>query len=310
MRGADRSDGFVIVNALVLLAAMSAVAVLLLSRAEQGRARLALAQTSETLRDNLDAFDALSRLVLDRDQVAGRSDSARDAWADTIDTVSLAQGTVSGRITDQQGLFNINWLADPNDTVAQDGFDALTDNLGASPGVAEAIVAFVSRDGPANTAAYRALTPAMAPLGGAALTLSQLDVIPDVSDGDLDLLRPYITVLPPGTRLNVNTAPERVLRAMLPQLSERQVLQVLRQRADEPFPTLEDFILATGLDTDLEENPQAVDAGRLDVGSSWFQAEATATVDTREASRVTLFKRSPAPTGTEVFWRLTHFGDH
>ncbi|APX14297.1 type II secretion system minor pseudopilin GspK [Tateyamaria omphalii] len=310
MSNLEKSDGFVLVNALVLLAAMSAVAVLLLSRAEHGRARIAAAQTSEILRDNLDAFDALGRVVLNRDQLSGSSDSAQDAWADTVDTVSLAHGTVSGKISDQQGLFNVNWLADPDDTLAQDGFDALTANLGISPAVVDSIVAYVSRDGPTNAAAYRALTPPMAPLGGVAFTLSQLDTMPDVSGDDLAPLKPFITMLPPSTRLNVNTAPERVLRAMLPQMSDSQVLRVLRQRADEPFVTLKDFFEFTNLDTDLEQNPQAVDAGRFDVGSSWFQAETTATFEARTARRTTLFRRSAAPTGTQVFWRVSHFGNH
>ena len=59
--------GFVLVNALIIVAALSVVSVWLLSRAETGRARAAAAQQAVQLELYLDAYEHLAITVLDRD---------------------------------------------------------------------------------------------------------------------------------------------------------------------------------------------------------------------------------------------------
>ena len=75
-KGRDQTtgdQGFVLVNALVLVAALAAVATLLLSRAEQGRSRLESGLVADQLNLSLDAFDALaiSQLAREPDLLAG-----------------------------------------------------------------------------------------------------------------------------------------------------------------------------------------------------------------------------------------------
>ena len=67
MSRARRSGGFVLVNALVLVAALAAVAVLLLARAESARALRATGQTATQLTLYLDAFESLAITVLEAD---------------------------------------------------------------------------------------------------------------------------------------------------------------------------------------------------------------------------------------------------
>ena len=304
-RGSDA--GFVLVNALVLVAAMAAAAVFLLARAEGGRARLEVGQQEQTLRHGLDAVEALSRGVLERDLRAGPIDGLDDAWGTPVQDVALERGRVSGQITDQQSLFNINWLADVQNTNARESFDVLLSRLGLSPALGDAVAAFVSPQGPANKQSYRALTPPVAPQGGAILLLEQLALIPAIAPDDLARLQPFVTVLPSSSKVNVNTVREPVLAAVLPQMPVARISALLRRRISDPYSSLEDFFSDAGVSTDVSIDPEAVDPNRFSIGSNWFEVQITASEGQRSAQRRVLLRRESTQDGTQVEWRISRY---
>lgn len=301
-----RSAGFVLVNALIIVAAMAAAATLLLSRAEGGRVRLVATQQADVLTHALDAFETLGRVLLDRDLRKGPVDSLNDTWAQTSIDVPLARGRVSGAIIDQQALFNLNWLADPDDTLAHEGWQVLLRRIGIAPQKGDAIVSFLSPQGPSNRAAFRRLDPPISPLGGGILFIDQLASLTELQPEDLILLRRHTTALPTNSRVNVNSAGLNVLVAMLPQLSIARLDGIVQRRQKEPYTSLDDFFEELGLSTD-PDNPDAVDPTRYAVGSDWFGAGIVATLDTRSASRRVLFRREAAPVGTQIEWRVSQF---
>jgi len=298
--------GFVLVNALVIVAAIAAAASVLLLRAEDGRTRLVAMQEADALSLALDGFEALRITLLERDLQNGDVDGLDDAWARRLDEVTLARAQMTGSIWDAQGRFNLNWLADPEFTDAGAAWASLTAQIGLAPAKRDAVVAFLSPQGPENGAAFAGLSPPVSPLGGSILMLDQLASLPEITATDMELLRRHVAVLPGRTPINVNTASAEVLLATVPQLSRARVATVLRLRQQEPFAQIDDFLAAVGLTADPEA-PDPVDVGRLSVNSDWFGGEATATVGTRAATRRTLFKRQPFPTGATVQWRVTRF---
>lgn len=304
-RGSDA--GFVLVNALVLVAAMAAAAVFLLARAEGGRARLDAGQHEQTLRHGLDAVEALSRGILDRDLRAGPVDGLDDAWRTPVQDVALERGRVSGQITDQQSLFNVNWLADAQDTNAKDSFDQLLSRLGLSPSLGDALAEFLSPQGPSNKQSYRALTPPVVPQGGAILLPDQLALIPTIAPRDLARLQPFITVLPSGSKVNVNTVDALVLAAVLPQIPAARISALLQRRASDPYTSLEDFFRDAGLSIDATTDPDAVDPSRFSIGSNWFEVQITARYDQRNAQRRVLLRRETSQEGTQVEWRISRY---
>jgi general secretion pathway protein K len=52
---------------------------------------------------------------------------------------------------------------------------------------------------------------------------------------------PYVTALPAGTPLNVNTAPAPVLAAALPAVSAEVLARLTAERVDRPFLNIADF---------------------------------------------------------------------
>lgn len=304
-RAADA--GFVLVNALVLVAAMTAAAVFLLARAEGGRARLEAGQHEQVLRHGLDAVEALSRSILNRDLLVGSIDSTEDAWNAPLRDVALERGRVSGQIIDQQSLFNINWLADTQNERATEAFDALLARLGLSALIGDRIAAFVSPTGPSNRQSYRALSPSVAPLGGAILMRDQLGMIPEIAPRDLERLLPFITVLPPGSKMNLNTAIEPVLAAVLPQIPTARLPVLVQRRASDPYTSVEDFMLDAGVSIDPDADPDAVDPTAFSIGSNWFEAQISATEGNRNAQRRVLLRRESTQDGTQVEWRVSNY---
>ncbi|MEP5151791.1 type II secretion system minor pseudopilin GspK [Planktotalea sp.] len=298
--------GFVLVNALVLVAALAAVAVLLLSRAEEGRARLEATQTADQLSLYLDGFETVAIAVLDQDRANGAIDHATDAWARSEYAVDVDRGRIAGNIKDMQGLFNINWLTNSEDQATSEAFDRLLALASVSSQAGAAIRGFIRNGGPEQRQAYARQTPALDPVGGPLLMFDQLRQIPSLSDRDIERLSTVATALPGDSTLNINTASRSVLASLLPDLRPAALNTVLSRRSREPFGSVEEFVLLieASLGSSLDD---IFPATRLSVGSDWFQVDATATLGPRIASRRAVLFRQPLPAGISTHWRVSYY---
>ncbi|WP_299628595.1 type II secretion system minor pseudopilin GspK [uncultured Tateyamaria sp.] len=299
-----KDRGFVLVNALVLVAALAAAAVFVLARAEEGRARLVAAQGAGQLDYYLDAFEAYARAVLDRDGGRGGMDHAGEDWAQAAPPFDLDRGMAQGQITDAQALFNINWLGDSTNTVARPALDALLQARGLAPRVAETLAEAVRPANAASRRAHAGLDPPRDPVGGALFMPRQLADIPGLSAQDMSRLRGLVTVLPGDSRLNLNAAPPELVAGFFPDVSPDVIRTQLSRRVRTPFISVDAFITAVeaGQGAAL---PEDFDAGRLSVGSDWFDVTITATLDGRSAARRAMLYRQSLPTGTTTRWRIT-----
>lgn len=298
-----RSQGFVLVNALVLVAALAGIAVALLARAEGARTRQAETQTAAQIMLYLDAVEALALTLLSDDRAGGDVDHAGEPWASATYDVPLDRGQVTGTITDLQGRFNVNWLANPDDEQARAGFAALLAQLNIAPGRAGDVIDFLSPGGPPDAAAYARQHPAVVPVGGPVTLLGQLQAIPTLDARDFARLQPYVTALPGDRPLNVNTAAPQVLKSLLPGISAAAVDQLVRHRRDTPFLSVQDFARLAGqlgVTSGLEE----ADLGRFSVSSNWFELRITATLEGRQRGRLAVLERLPLPVGVLVAYRL------
>ena len=297
-----RDRGFVLVNALVLVAAMAAVAVFLLARAEGARVRLEQSQSSDQIGYYLDGFDALAITLLNSDN--GNVDHPGDAWAKTDYSVPVDRGQITGQITDVQGLFNLNWLTDPTNTRARAAFDQLLNRTGIAPQTGTAIVAFLRSGGPDARQAYARLNPPIDPVGGAVLIFEQLRDIPQLRPSDFEKLRRVATALPGDSTLNINTTSTQILAGFLPELTPPVIERLLAVRAREPYSATADFVTAaeTALGEGLDDS---FDVARFSVASEWFRVDSTARLGNHTARRTSILFRAPFPAGTSVRWQTT-----
>ena len=116
-------------------------------------------------------------------------------------------------------------------------------------------LAFAAAQTTSNTPA-RASSSANAPL--LPQRLDQL-VWLGLSQATVDRLHPYAAVLPKATPVNLNTAPEPVLEAVLPGLDASGARQLVARRSQRPWNTLQEAAEALGpLGRMLDHNQHAV----------------------------------------------------
>ena len=244
----------------------------------------------------LDAYEAFARSLLNRD--IGAVDHTREAWAREDNDLPLDRGRVAGRMRDLQAQFNLNWLTNSEDVETREAFDRLLARLGVAPRVGEIIIAALGPGG-ADPATRGGRGVAEDLPGGAALMLDQLP-IPEKA---LIRLRPYVTVLSGDSQLNVNTTSALVLSSFLPGVNSAALAALLNTREAEPFTSLEDFINRLGEVVGAEQVSELTETAivdRLSVGSEWFEAEISATLEDRVASRRIVLRRLALPAGAKV----------
>lgn len=327
----DSDRGFVLINALVLVLALAALSTWLLSRAEGGRIRLQAGLEAAQITLALDAMDALALTLLQQDR--GGTDHPGENWARPIAPQALAPEQspavppdgatteISGEIYDLQGRFNVNWLNDAENLVAQTAFEHLLTQLALPPQTGPLLQRFLrpgSQYSRAERALWQQMDPPQDPVGGPLLSADQLAELPGLSPRSYARLRPWITALPGDSALNVNSAAPEILQAFLPHLPPAALSRLLTQRRGQPFASVDAFLIAARLGQLTEDEDEAEDTEddtqlrpeQLAVGSSWFRLDSLAHhvthLGTLQARRSSILKRRGGGQRPEITWQITH----
>lgn len=190
-----------------------------------------------------------ARLILREDARAGGADHLAEPWAVPLNEARLSsflavdksasaterEAFLSGQITDLQSRMNVTNLLDgfALSKPALENFGRLFALLGLEP---QQLTSFAERLLQAYVAAQApAETPGPAPSGDASLLPQRVDQLVwlGLSPQAVALLRPYITILPTRTAVNLNTASADVIYASTPgiELADAQRLVAVRGRS-------------------------------------------------------------------------------
>lgn len=299
-----RDGGFVLLNALVLVAAMAAAAVFVVARTETGRAHLSAAQRSDQLDRYLDAFEAYAMTIL---MAEPQSVTALGGdWQIDARVLDVDRGQVSGSMTDLESKLNLNWLAAGNSPQQVAIIERAIAKTGASQDVSNVVVTALSPGIPENRRAYLALNPPRDPVGGARTLPVELRDIAGLREPDITKVEMVATLAPPDSGLNVNTAPAEIIAAFFPDLSKAQVDRVIAPRDDEPFASIEAFVQRVEEVQGAALDPE-LDISRLTVAGVWFRVDSVASLDGYTARRTTLIERQLNGFLPRVLWRVTQF---
>ena len=188
-----------------------------------------------------------ARLILREDARSGGADHLAEPWAVPLNEARLSsflavdktvtdterEAFLSGQISDLQGRLNVTNLIDGS-AVSEPGlasFVRLFDKLGMPADqlqtLAINLLAATQRTGQAATA----LTPMMPQHVD---QLGWLGLSPEV----LEELKPYVTLLPTRTPINLNTASAEVIYATTPGLDMAGAQKLVTARASSHFRTL------------------------------------------------------------------------
>ena len=267
-----RQRGIALLVALLVVALAAMLIAGLLDRGE-----LALARTRNALRgeqaaayvQGLEAY-AAKLLLKDLDD----QDAGSHVWASPLPPQQVPGGVITATLSDLNGCFNLNNLA--GDTVWQRMFGRLLDARGVDRDVGNAVVQWLGGGNGADTTdAYYLAQPV--PYRSAQRVfahVSELRLVRGVNSDVYARLAPYVCALPPGTKLNVNTASVPVLQTLGAGITEQQA-ENLWQNGQAHWQG----DLQTAWRGIVTVDPEAVAANRAGTSSTYFLAKSDIVLD-------------------------------
>ena len=176
-------------------------------------------------------------------------DHLGEAWARPIPVLPVTGGAIRGSVEDAQARFNLNNLLDGDKRSEPDIeiFRRLLQDVRASPELCDALLDWIDPDpqttppGGAEDIDYLQLDPPYRAANQPLASIDELRLVRGFTPEVIDALRPYVTVLPGRTVVNVNTAPAPVIAALIPGLSLAQAEQILADRERTPFEDVGKF---------------------------------------------------------------------
>lgn len=220
MRGAGPAQrrGVALVQALVVVAALAAVAAALMEQARRATEALALRAAAAQAAAYLDAGLLQAQAELAALVGAGPLRLQGD-WA-APRRVPIDRGRVAWQAADLQGRFNLAWLADPGEAgaAAAAALVRLATGAGLPMPLAERLARAAGPDAVARAAALGAAAAPEVPLR----QVAELAAVPRAAEGGAAALAPLVPLLaalPPEAPFNPLTAPLPVLAALIPGLS-------------------------------------------------------------------------------------------
>ncbi len=245
MRPAHRQRGVALLTATFAVAVGTILAVNLMWEAtlDQRRTATALATDQATL-FALGA-EAWVGDILRQDLVDSfESDHLGEIWAIEIPPLPIDGGFIAGSIEDLQGRFNLNNLVTVDgeeDTVMREHFERLLALLDLDPLIAGAVVDWIDPDtetrfpNGGEDAAYAGADPQYRVPNTLITSPSELMAIAGFDADSYALIAPYVTALPIGTTLNVNTAPEAVIASLSEDIGAGLAASLVAERESGGF---------------------------------------------------------------------------
>ncbi len=222
-------------------------------------------------------------------------DHLAEVWADPALHFEFEQGEVNLRITDLQGLFNLNGLmeSNPRHGVSRQRFINLVNAAGGDPMIADRVQDWLDRDNSVRPTGaedfdYLAYEPPYRAGNGLMADPSEfflLGVPPEIQQ----MLASHLVTLPRvQSGLNINTAPAALIQSLAASLSY-EAADALVQRRDEQegFESVAEFLQSSEL------AGLGVAGDGLGVQSSFFEIRVIARYQDRFGYLTSIVHRHP-----------------
>jgi general secretion pathway protein K len=234
-----------------------------------------------------------ARQILDDDARRSAIDHPGEPWALSLPPIPVENGEIRGAIVDAQSRLNINALGSTAASAQRERarIAALFAQQGGPVAALDAIADWIDADGIAREGGAEDAFYAAQPASGLAanapvLRVAELALVKDAAPRALAAVVPFLSALPAGTALNVNTAPPEVLAAVVDNLGGERSAALVASRTQKPFTTIAEFRAR------LPEGAVLVDDGALSVRSSYFYVSVEARQGATRARARALLRRS------------------
>lgn len=243
-----------------------------------------------------------ARAILAEDGRNNHFDHEGELWAKRLPAMPVEGGEILGFIEDRQGRFNLNNLVLNGSSapayVAQ--FQRLLSMLGLPGELALNLADWLDSDnipqpaGGAEDSYYLSLPKPYRCANRPLTEIGELSLVKGFDASIIRQLRPYVSVLPGPTAINVNFAPAEVLAAVI-DLPLSEARAIVLQRRSNPFKSIEEFRLR------LPSGSRNMSATDLSVSSQFFWVTGRTQVGNAQITAQALLQR----TGTwpRILWQ-------
>ena len=300
MKLARAQRGVALITALLVVALATVAAVAMASRQQLDVRRTANLLQGDQAYAYAQAVEDWARVVLRRDAEDNNIDKLDDNWAQRLSPIAVPGGQVDGYIIDLQGRFNLNNLAKPdptpenlNDNPDFVYFQNLLTALELNDQLALAVLDWVDADfetrfpdGAEDDVYLSAEVPYRA-ANRPFQSISELRLVKGFDATVWNKLAPYVSALPPGTALNINTAAAPLLQALLEDLTPTDAEQLVEARGEEGYESVQVFLQKNEVFAGRE-----VEEAGLAVASQYYLARSEISVGSARAQVFSVLHRT------------------
>lgn len=292
-RGHQRGVALIMALLVVALATIVAVAIAVRADAEFRRAETAL-HLEQAMQYVFGAEQWVIQ-ILRRDRAESEHDFLAETWASELPPLPVDGGTVTGRVEDLNGRFNLtNLVADDGSASAPDVamFERMLRILGMDDGLRPGtVIDFIdagqtpNADGGAEDAVYLGAEPPRRTPDRPLTTVSELALLDGFDPDLLAVIAPHVVTLPVRTVLNVNTLDAVNLMALVDGLPEPGAEAAVADAREIPYESVERFRSSFGV--------QAETGVALGLSSDWFRLSVEVVIGTTTLRMYSLLERAP-----------------
>lgn len=235
--------------------------------------------------------EAWAKKILRDDAEDNQVDHPGEPWATRITPLPIEGGEIQGRIEDLNGRFNLNNLVDDagaSDPAAIEGFKRLLRVVEVDERLADRLADWIDRDlepnfpDGAEDSEYLSRQPPFRAANRPVTSVSEIMLVfPELEREAFERLRPFVTALPRGTMLNINSTLPEVLLTTSEEFDAGAAEQIFLDRPVDGWESIEQ--LGTLIPPDA--------GPALGVRSEWFRLSVRVDVGTRRFTMYSLIHR-------------------
>ncbi|WP_293735092.1 type II secretion system minor pseudopilin GspK [uncultured Acinetobacter sp.] len=243
-----------------------------------------------------------SELLIQDSDNGSSIDHLQENWAKPMPPFPVEDGSVSGKLLDESGKFNLNNLvkADGNqvDDSARRWFEKLLQRVGLPAELSQAVIDWQDTNDEvtgamgAESSYYQGLDPAYLTPNTKFHSIDELKLVRGFEGKNYDLIKPYVTALPEQTKVNMNTAPALLLASIDPKVDVKALEQQLKVKETEltHFNNVNDLWKLSAF-SGIDEQSKTDAASLLDSKSNYFTAQIEVMLSERKRQFTSLMMR-------------------
>ncbi|MGB5887187.1 MAG: type II secretion system minor pseudopilin GspK [Acinetobacter venetianus] len=256
-----------------------------------------------------------SELLIQDSDNGSSIDHLQENWAKPMPPFPVEDGSVSGRLLDESGKFNLNNLVKSDgkvDEAAKRWFEKLLQRVGLPAELSQAVIDWQDSDDETTGAMgaesnyYQGLNPPYLASNTMFHSVEELKLVKGFEGKNYDLIKPYVTALPEQIKVNMNTASALLLASIDPRVDVNALDQELKAKLSNLtyFNNVDDLWKLNAF-SGVEDQTKNDVAGLLDSKSNYFTAQIEVVLSERKREftssmvrkdrQVTVYSRSLAP---------------